>query len=221
MLVTRARALGVAGAFILFFGGFAAGFIACVQERSVAKTAARPLDGQHSGDAPAGVREGILNSLQLFQAGYVARDPSKIDSFMHDLVDPDGGILIVGTDESHWTNGYSAAAQFVRNDWVGWGDLRLNLDDPFVSSWQDVAWVETQGTVQSGNSKRPLRLSAVLVRQSDRWFFREMVFQWDEVKPSRRDLLTSGLYLQLFNSAFGRPIGTYHQSESPGRATAH
>ena len=103
MLVTRDRALGVAGACIISFGGFAAGFLACVHERLVPETALRPLAGQPNGDALESVREGVLHSLRPFQAGYIMRDPSKIDSFMHDLVDPDTGVLIVGTDESHWT----------------------------------------------------------------------------------------------------------------------
>jgi hypothetical protein len=220
MLVARARAVCVAGAFIIFFGGFAAGFLACVRERLAPKTALRPFEGQLSGDAPESVREGVLHSLQLFQAGYIARDPGKIDFFMNDLVDPGTGVLIVGTDESHWIHGYLAAVQFFRNDWVYWGDLRLNIDDPFISSWQDVAWVETEGSVQWGNSKRPLRFSAVLVRQGDRWLFREMDFKSDELEPSRRDLFTPGLYLQLLNTALGTSIGESRRGEAPVRMTA-
>ena len=60
----------------------------------------------------------------------------------------------------------------------------------------------------------------MLVRQGRKWFFREMDFQWDEVKPSRRDLLTPGLYLQYVNTVLGKLLGRSLSDETFGRVTA-
>jgi len=209
MTFPRARAFCVAAASLIFVVGFLFGFISSLHVKPVARSAPRPAGIQPYGDASQSVRAGVLHSLQLFQAGYTARDPGKIN--MHDLFDPDTEILIVGTDEPNWVNGYSAVVQFVQADWTKWGDLRLNLNNPVISSWQDVAWVMTEGEVQFGATTRTLLFSAVLVRHGDSWLFRKMEFQWDELKPNAHDLLKPGLYMNTFSVVLRKLIGSTSQ----------
>jgi hypothetical protein len=198
-------------AFITFFGGFATGYFACVNAKRVAKTAPRPISVQPSGDASGIVRKGVLRSLETFQSGYTAPDVSKID--MQDLFDIHGDTLLIGTDEANWVKGYPQAVQFVHDDWSLWGDLRLNLDDPFISSWQDVAWVTTEGEVKFSDTTRPVIFSAVLVRDGDKWLFRKMEFHWDERRSSLREMLQPELYFRTLSIALLKVTGRFEHSK--------
>jgi hypothetical protein len=216
MIVTRARVLCAFAAFITFFGGFTAGYFACVHAKRVAKTAPRPIVVQPSGDASETVRKGVLRTLETFQAGYTTPDISKID--MQDLFDIHGDNLIIGTDEATWVKGYPQVVQFVHDDWSLWGDLSLNLRDPFISSWEDVAWVTTEGEVKFRETTRPLIFSAVLVRDGDKWLFRKMEFHWDERRSSLHEMLHPDLYLHTLSIALRRVTGRSESSKPPNLA---
>jgi len=213
MILSRLKAFRGIAIPIVFFGGFATGFFACVNSRSLAKTAPRPFTGQPDGDASPVVRAGVLRSVESFQAGYTARDADKIE--MQGLLDADSDTLIVGTDEPNWIRGYSDAVRFVQADWTRWGDLRLNLNNPVISSWQDVAWITTDGDVQFSESTRPVLFSAVLVHKGDKWLFRKMEFHWDERSRSSRELLHADLYLHALSVATRKIIGRSGDSPPP------
>lgn len=213
--------LCAAAAILVFPAGFAAGFLVCLHDRPIAKSEPRPISAQPSGDAAPAVRAGVLRALQSFQAGYTEHNPARLDVFAQSLLDRDGEILVRGTDESNLVRGYAAVVEFVRNDWLAWGDLRLNLDGPVIDSFQDVAWVHTEGSVRFNQTERPLHFSAVLVRKGDRWLFREMQFQWDQRDPSLSELLHSDLYLHSIRIAVRKIMGESAAAPSAASRTSH
>lgn len=198
------RIVAALAAVLFVFGGFAAGFISCLHLRSAPSSEVRKMYLQHTGDASPSVRLGVLTALRAFQDGYVKRDPNDLDSFMSRLIAKSDDVLIVGTDAGEWVHGYSASAAFIRADWQGWGDLRFAVDDSFICSSGDVAWVDSVGMVHFKGSDRPLRFSAILTRNGSNWLFREMHFQWDEREPSSADILHPMTYLNLVRLAVKR-----------------
>lgn len=189
-------------ALLLLAIGFAAGFVACLQDQRTTIDFAHTHSTGISGDAPPEVRTGVLAALNAFQAGYARRDAAAAEPFAHALFVSDADILVLGTDESEWVRGYPAVVQFIRNDWQNWGDLRINLGGPIINASQDVAWLATDGEVHFGRSARPIRFSAVLTRQGDAWRFRQVQFQWDDREPAPSDLLHPGTYFRMLRIAF-------------------
>jgi len=135
--------------------------------------------------------------LQAFQEGYVRRDPKELDAFMHRLFQKDDDILLIGTDADEWARGYPAVAEFIRADWLNWGDFRFAVDDSIVWSSGDVAWIASVGMVHDHGSDRPLRFSAILTRDGDNWLFRQLHFQWDDRDPTPADLLQPSTHLRI------------------------
>jgi hypothetical protein len=132
------------------------------------------------GDAPEGVRQSVIETLRDFQDGYVRRDVKTLHAFMRRII-PDGkDCLVMGTEPGEWIRGYDRIERFIRNDWLHWGDVRLDVDAPEISGSGDVAWLATPGTVTIHESRHPFRFTATVVRENGRWMFRQMQFQWDE-----------------------------------------
>ena len=88
--------------------------------------------------------------------------------------------LVMGTEPGEWIRGYDRIERFVRNDWLHWGDVRLDVDAPEISGSGDVAWLATPGTVTFQESRHPFRFTATVVRENGRRMFRQIQFQWDE-----------------------------------------
>jgi hypothetical protein len=196
------RVYSALAAVVLVFGGFAMGFIACLHLKSAASSEARQQYLHPPGDAPPPVRAEVLTALRAFQNGYVKRDPNDLDSFMSRLFPKRDDVLVLGTDSGEWVRGYPAAAKFIRSDWLGWGDFRFDVDDSIIWSSGDVAWIASVGAVHSTGGDRPLRFSAVLTRDEDRWVFREVSFQWDDRDPSPAAILQPDTYLRLARLAY-------------------
>ena len=155
----------------------------------------RPIGGgslehnlSHKGDAQDQVRAAVLVSLRAFQSGYSKRNPAIISSFMEQLFPKGGDILLLGTDSGEWIEGHQRVGDFIANDWRYWGDVRIDVNNAMVSADNDVAWVTTIGTVGAGPSPRAIRFTAVLTRSEDRWLFRHIQFQWDDIPESLSEL---------------------------------
>ena len=133
------------------------------------------------GNAPEGVRAEVLQQLQRFQDGYANRNTARLDSFMEQLFSRDD-LLILGTQPTETLSGYERARALVSSDWRTWGDCTFLMDNAHISTAGDVAWVSTIGYVEFDMSRwlvLPLRLSAVMVKKSNVWKFRQMQFQFD------------------------------------------
>ncbi len=197
MSVRLTRSIGVLAGLLLVCGGFVLGFAARPRLKRVIQS---DLPHQHllqKGDAPPTVRLGVLNSLKAFQDGYTKRDPKELDSFMHRLFSENEDTLLTGTDQGEWARGYGAVAEFLKADWLHWGDLILEVDDSIVWSAGDTAWLASIGVLHSGRSYRPLRFAAVLNHKDGQWVFRQLHFQWDEREPRLADLLNPDASVKL------------------------
>jgi hypothetical protein len=206
--LTRKGVLSVLAAVLLMFGGFAFGFVSCLHMKSVASGDRRHRYLLQTGDAPAPVREEVLVALRAFQEGYTRRDPKDLDSFMHRLFPENSDILLLGTDADEWVRGYRPVAEFIRTDWLKWGDFRFAVDDSIIWSSGDVAWIASVGVVREQGVDRPLRFSAILTRNGNNWLFRQVHFQWDARDPSPSDVLRASTYLKLVKLVLRHIRGT-------------
>jgi hypothetical protein len=140
--------------------------------------------------------------LNDFQQGYVRRDPKDLDAFMNRLFPRNNDVQLLGTDAGEWVRGYSAVAEFIRADWLNWGDFRFAVDDSIICSSGDVAWITSVGVMRDHGVDHPLRFSAVLTRNGSNWVFRQVHFQWDARDPGVVDLLRPRTQLKLFRWVF-------------------
>lgn len=201
--LTHKRATIIVVVSVAVLAGFATGFVSCLDLKTTPSNEAFKRQMLRSGDAPPAVRAGVLNSLRAFQNGYQKRDGRDLDSFMKGLFTRDGDVLMIGIQSgtSEWARGYTAAAQFIRRDWEKWGDFRFDVDNAVVWSSGDIAWVASVGSVRSKDAERPVRFTAILAREGDRWVFRQIHFQLDQTDPEEADVLNPHMYLQLVRIA--------------------
>lgn len=182
---------------LLAFGCFASGFLTCLRLKRTHVAAPPGRELSSAGNAPAVVRAGVLESLRLFQEGYVKRDPANLIPFTQRLFPKDGDILILGMDsgESEWARGTAHAARFIERDWRQWGDFRFDVDHSMIWSSGNVAWAASLGTVRTGDSVEPVRFTAILTRDQAGWVFRQVHFQLDDgYAPSLSDLARPSTY---------------------------
>lgn len=195
--LTRNRILSALTIALFVLGAFTFGFVSSLHLRSaVSSDFLKPYLLQ-AGDAPPSVRAGVLAALTDFQEGYVKRDPKELNAFMNRLFSKNDDILVLGTNAGEWARGYPAVGEFIRRDWLYWGDFRFAVDDSIVWSSGDVAWMASIGAVHKNGWDRPLRFSAILTRQGNRWLFRQVDFQWEHRNPSPADLLRPNMDLDL------------------------
>ena len=197
--LTRKRIVSALTVALFVLGAFTFGFVSSLHLKSGVSSDLRKQYLLPAGDAPPSVRAGVLAALRDFQEGYVKRDPKELDSFMNRLFSKKDDILLLGTDAGEWARGYPAVGEFIRADWMNWGDFRFAVDDSVVWSSGDVAWSASVGVVHEQGMDRPLRFSAILTRNDGNWFFRQVHFQWDERDPSPADLLRPSMHLKLFS----------------------
>jgi hypothetical protein len=91
-------------------------------------------------------------------------------------------VLILGTQPFERLDSYERATHLVYSDWRRFGDCRFLMSNAHISSSGNVAWVSTIGYVDLDINRfliLPLRLSAVMVKESDVWKFQYMQFQFD------------------------------------------
>jgi hypothetical protein len=175
--------------YLLGAAGLLCCFAAYLHMKRVAGSDLLAQQLQKPGDAPLPVQAGVRNALKDFQDGYTQRDPRNLDAFMSRLFGKNDDILILGTGGAEWARGYPAAAEFIKADWKGWGDLRLGVENALICSSGDVAWVTSTGTVQKKGIERPVRFSAILTRNDGIWHFRQVHFQWEGHGASPANLL--------------------------------
>ena len=176
--------------------GFTCGWVA--KRHIVLKQGATgSFDRMNLGNAPESVRIEVLKQLRSFQVGYTKRDPQLLDQFMKDLFPRDMNVVVLGTDPNEWITGYDSISQFIYADWKNWGDVRLDTEHPVICTSGNVAWLATPGVVELGRNSRPLRFTAILVLDDDRWTFRHVQFQWDDRQATLRDFLHMENYGKL------------------------
>ena len=95
--------------------------------------------------------QAVRETLRKFQDGYERRDTKLVDDFRA-LFFQEEGTEVIGTGgiapgDDEWCLGHDAACELVRNDWEGWGDLKLDTAQARIHVLGDVAWLATTGTV--------------------------------------------------------------------------
>jgi hypothetical protein len=177
--------------------GFLAGWI--ISRHVVVSETERPPRLPHArGDASEAVRAEVLQALREFQDGYTRRDPNAIGPFMERLFLPGSDQIVLGTEGGEWNVGPKRIGDFIRDDWKNWGDVKLDLDAPMISSSGNVAWVVTPGDVTFGRVRRAFRFTATLVKSNGHWLFRQVQFQWEiEAGSSLRELLNPSNFHRL------------------------
>lgn len=95
--------------------------------------------------------EAVRAVLQRFQAGYIARDASKLDEFMT-LFAPDEDIELIGIGAAkraatEWFIGSAAIRDIVEGDWTYWGNVELDVSGAQIHVRGEVAWLSTTGAV--------------------------------------------------------------------------
>jgi hypothetical protein len=93
----------------------------------------------------------VQATLKKFQDGYTARDVGRLDDFMRLFV-PNDEIEMIGIGAAkraatEWFEGYSRIREIVENDWLYWGDVRLDVDGAKITINGETAWLSTTGTV--------------------------------------------------------------------------
>ena len=176
--------------------GFAVGWVA-KRHIMLKHSPALSSEKMNLGDAPLSVRAEVLKQLQAFQAGYTNRDTEQVAVFMKELFPRDKDIVLLGTDPNEWITGYEPISQFIYADWKNWGDVRLDTEHPVICTSGNVAWLATSGVLESGRNSRPLRFTAILVLEQEKWTFRHIQFQWDDRQATLRDLLHLENYPRL------------------------
>ena len=91
----------------------------------------------------------IRSLLQAFQEGYARRDVAQLGAFMALFTDD---AEVIGTNGvkpgvDEWYTSRATAAELVKGDWEGWGDLRLDLDAASIRVQDTVGWIAATATV--------------------------------------------------------------------------
>ena len=95
--------------------------------------------------------EEVRATLQQFQAGYTARDLTKVDEFMT-LFAPAEDIELIGVGAAkraatEWFVGPAAIRDIVEGDWTYWGNVELDVAGAQIHVRGEVAWLSTTGAV--------------------------------------------------------------------------
>ncbi len=133
------------------------------------------------GNAPDSIRSEIIEQLHKFQAGYTDRDTSQVKTFMEQLFSQES-LLILGTMPHEILIGRDKSSKLIFSDWKSWGDCTFLMDNAYISTSGNVAWISTIGYVKFDLSRfliLPLRLSAVMINENHIWKFQYMQFQFD------------------------------------------
>jgi len=133
------------------------------------------------GNASPDARTEITQQLHKFQEGYSRRDTSQLEPFMEELFSREN-TLVLGTMPNEMLIGPDKVSRLVLSDWQSWGDCTFLVDNAYISTSGDVAWLSTIGYVKFDMSRflvLPLRLSAVMVKENLDWKFQYMQFQFD------------------------------------------
>lgn len=88
--------------------------------------------------------------IEKFQNGYIQRSENEIDTFM-DLFCEDG-LEVIGTGayikgKGEWCLDKKAVQKLISDDWLDWGDLRLDTEQLNIHLNGQTAWFATSGTV--------------------------------------------------------------------------
>ena len=193
---------------------FAAGYLTCLMTRHTPSAAETAAMLAQPGDAPAGVRTGVVATLAALAAGYGTQDSSRLDAVMNQVFATDADLLVLGADGygHEWARGREQARKFLTRDWAVWGDFRFDPAKTLVWSSGNVAWIATVGQVRYPHGNRQIRLTGVLEKRDGplrngpqlggQWVIRQLQFQWADGAATARDLIHGATYSELLHKGW-------------------
>lgn len=118
-------------------------------------SAAVPLNGGNRGETEK-VQE-VFDVLKKFEAGYLARDLSKVDAFCDELFDKEDSIIMgtsgFGVGRGEWFEGHAAVKKIIDHDWRNWDDIKLKVTKSGIRVEGNTAWAVILGTAESRKVK--------------------------------------------------------------------
>ncbi|SCY10560.1 hypothetical protein [Alkaliphilus peptidifermentans] len=94
----------------------------------------------------------LIALLKKFQKGYQDRNPDVVEGFVKELFTENEDVLIIGTsaicfNDEEWCTSFEKATRIIKNHWIYWGDLRINIDEAQFLIEGKIAYVSTTGVL--------------------------------------------------------------------------
>jgi hypothetical protein len=133
-----------------------------------------------TGNATVKDRQAILNVFTVLQQGYSKRDISKTDYYIDQTIDTTS-IVVLGTNPNEIFTGKKGIQKLLYGDWKFWGDVRLNVENMYVTQVDNMAYVATTGSIKIDvwRITFPLRVTGVMINKDSKWLINKLQFQYD------------------------------------------
>lgn len=83
----------------------------------------------------------VKKVLSVLQEGYDKRDCKLANEYAPKLFDSSDEVSIIGTCQGETFKGFDGAKELLEGDWECWGDFKINVDDAYISVYEDMAIV--------------------------------------------------------------------------------
>jgi hypothetical protein len=90
----------------------------------------------------------IRETLRQFQQGYIERDIEKVDTFVEELFIAGDDTSVLGTGTGELFLGTEKIKTLIKNDWIHWGNVNIDLQNVHIDNENEVAWFAAPGTVK-------------------------------------------------------------------------
>jgi len=101
---------------------------------------------------------------------YYAESEQGNSVFLANLIDPDPGALVVGTDPNEWWVGGEHIVRIWSAAWIQRGGLPVRGSNPSAFREGSVGWLADQAVFRLPNgTELPFRLTAVFRQDGDGW----------------------------------------------------
>ncbi len=94
--------------------------------------------------------KGIIETLEILKKGYAERDTSKLDEWYDSIFYEDAELLgtyAVEPGKVEWKNDKNESLKAFKRDWVGWGDLSIDLSKAHINYYDNFAWISFPAVV--------------------------------------------------------------------------
>lgn len=94
--------------------------------------------------------KGIMHALEIFKKGYLERDTSKLEKWYDNIFYEDAeliGTYAIEPGEIEWKNNKSESLKIFERDWVGWGNLAIELSKAHINYSGNFAWINVPAII--------------------------------------------------------------------------
>ena len=90
----------------------------------------------------------IIDVLEKFQQGYDERNLDNVGTFMTRCFSDRQDLLTLGTSTGEVCIGHEEVKQLIYDDWYGWGDFKIDIENAKIDVDGNVAWFYADCTVK-------------------------------------------------------------------------